>query len=177
VNIEDFFITEELIFKQLEERFGVLKDIFTEKKPAPVTSIQDYCGLHGLNIERLKFMAYDVDYAVDYLSKHTDIKIELYGKSQKYRDVFKQDNITIHPTNSYLTEHINLIYTSKGELPYVWFEPYHVRQDDTDIFGFENETDWKLQKRLRPKLFKIQTKEQEENILHTFEYLKENDGV
>jgi hypothetical protein len=172
VTLEDFGITESYIIKQQENRFGNLKDIFTETSPAPVTSIQDYFDLHGLSIKKLKLMAYDLDYAVGYLNEHASkIEIELYGKSNANVEVLDTEHITIYPSKEVLTEHINLIYTNGDDLPYIWYEPHHIRNENVDYFGFEDEEDWKLKKRFRPKMFAPTSQTQVDEILNTFDNL------
>lgn len=172
ITLEDFGITESYIIEQQENRFGQLKDIFTESSLAPVTSIKAYCDLHGFSIDKLQLMSYDLNHAVEYLNTHAPkMQINLYGKASENVDVPSNEYITIHPSREVLTEHINLIYTDKEELPYIWYEPHHVRTENGDYFGFEDEEDWKLKKRFRPKMFAPTSQEQIDEILKIYDNL------
>lgn len=172
IDFSEFQISEKFIMDQQLERFGTLVDIFTEKHPQPVTSIKDYFELHGLNISRLMLMAYDIKYAIKYLTRNApEIDIDLYGSYEGEVTVPTGSKITVHKTKNPLTEHINLIYTHQCELPFVWYEPYHIVEHSKDDFGFEHEKDWKMQKRLRPKMFQPTNSEQVNNILNIYTIL------
>lgn len=175
MSLSELGITESFIYEQLSLRFGDVKDVYTGSKPQPITTLQHYCKLHGLSeITNMMIMSSDVDYAVPYLKDKIDnkIKIDLYGKVRNDVDISDQSNLVIHNTNEVLSEHINLIYGKGTEHAFVWHEPYHVRDENEDYFGFEDEEpDSNLGHRLRPRLYEIKTQKQLDDILDTFNNL------
>ena len=80
-------------------------------------------------------------------------------------------NIKIIKTKEYLTEHINLI---EGDSKvFVWYEPYHIRKNNEDYFGFEDEEDELISHRLRPKLYSVD-KEKLKDVYNNFKELEDN---
>ena len=168
-----YFTDESYLYDSLKKRFGELLDVYTEKKPTPALSMIKYCNLHGLkNIKKVSLMSFDIAHSVPYIANifSDDVKINLYGKyNDKIDNVPK--NIKLIKTKEYLTEHINII--EGDNKVFIWYEPYHIRKNGEDYFGFEDEKDELISHRLRPKLYSVD-KEKLKKIYDNFKELEDN---